>query len=375
MKLRPEEITSDPQVEDRAVRRRDRPLGGRHGPAGRRRHRPHLRARERRRDGDARARARRRRARVQPRGGRRRRRALRRVAARQRGRARAPLRPRRERSRRRGAARPRRRPARQPARRPGPDRDRRDAAARVQGAGRHRAAAGEGAAADRHQGDRLDDERRPRPARADHRRPLDRQDGDRDRHDPQPARPGREVLLRRGRPEGVDGRAGVRAAARGGRDGVHDDRLRAGARGRADQVDGAVRRLRDGRVLPLQGRARARDLRRPLEARRRVPAALAAAAPAAGTRGVPRRRLLPPLAAARARGEALRRARRRLADGAADHRDAGRRHRRVHPDERHLDHRRADLPPGRPLLLRRPPGGRTSAPRCRASARRRRRRR
>ena len=46
----------------------------------------------------------------------------------------------------------------------------------------------------------------------------------------------------------------------------------------------------------------------------------------------------------------------RLADGAADHRDAGRRHRRVHPDERHLDHRRADLPRVEPLLLRRPPG-------------------
>ena len=90
------------------------------------------------------------------------------------------------------------------------------------------APAGEGAAPDRDQGDRLDDERRPRPARADHRRPLDRQDRDRGRHDPEPARPEREVHLRRRRPEGLDGRAGVRAAARGGRDGVHDDRDRAG---------------------------------------------------------------------------------------------------------------------------------------------------
>ena len=80
-------------------------------------------------------------------------------------------------------------------------------------------------------------------------------------------------------------------------------------RGRADQVDGAVRRLRDGRVLPLQGRARADHLRRPDEAGRRVPAALAAAAPPAGPRGVPGRRLLPALAAARARLQALRRAR------------------------------------------------------------------
>ena len=80
------------------------------------------------------------------------------------------------------------------------------APARVEGAGRDRAPAGEGAAPDRDQGDRLDDERRPRPARADHRRPLDRQDGDRGRHDPEPARPGREVHLRRDRPEGLDGR-------------------------------------------------------------------------------------------------------------------------------------------------------------------------
>ena len=43
-------------------------------------------------------------------------------------------------------------------------------------------------------------------------------------------------------------------------------------------------------------------------------------------------------------------------DGAPDHRDAGRRHRRVHPDERHLDHRRPDLPRVEPLLLGRPAG-------------------
>ena len=37
-------------------------------------------------------------------------------------------------------------------------------------------------------------------------------------------------------------------------------------------------------------------------------------------------------------------------------RDAGRRHLGLHPDERHLDHRRADLPRERPLLLGGPPG-------------------
>ena len=41
---------------------------------------------------------------------------------------------------------------------------------------RHRAPAGQGAAADRHQGHRRDDPDRPRTARADHRRPPDRQD-------------------------------------------------------------------------------------------------------------------------------------------------------------------------------------------------------
>ena len=97
-------------------------------------------------------------------------------------------------------------------------------------------------------------------------------------------------------------------------------------------------------------------LRRSLQARGRVPAALAPAATPTGPRGLSRRRLLPPLAAARARLQALGRARRRLPDRAADRRDAGRRHRRLHPDERDLDHRRPDLPRGRPLLLGHPAG-------------------
>ena len=131
---------------------------------------------------------------------------------------------------------------------------------------------------------------------------------------------------------------------------------RARAGGRTDQVDGTVRRCRDGRVLPLRRQARARHLRRPLEARRLVSPAVAAAAAPAGPRGVPGRRLLPPLAPARAGVQAQRRARRRLADGAADHRDAGRRRLRLHPDERDLDHGRPDLPRVRPLLLGRSPG-------------------
>ena len=75
-----------------------------------------------------------------------------------------------------------------------------------------------------------------------------------------------------------------------------------------------------------------------------------------GREAYPGRRLLPPLAAARAGREALGRARRRLAHGPAGDRDPGRRHLGLHPDERHLDHRRPDLPRDRSVLLRRPAG-------------------
>ena len=116
-------------------------------------------------------------------------------------------------------------------------------------------------------------------------------------------------------------------------------------------------------------------LRRPDQARLRVPADVAAAAPPAGPRGLPGRRLLPALAPARARGQAQRRPRRRLADRAADHRDAGRRRVGLHPDQRHLDHRRADLPRARTSSTRACARPSTSASRCRAWAATRRSRR
>ncbi len=47
----------------------------------------------------------------------------------------------------------------------------------------------------------------------------------------------------------------------------------------------------------------------------------------------------------------------RLAHRAARHRDAGQRRLRLHPDQRHLHHRRPDLPRDRPLLPGHPPGG------------------
>ena len=89
----------------------------------------------------------------------------------------------------RGPARPRRRRARRPDRRQGSDRVDRAAPGRRQGAGHHPAPVGERADADRPEGDRRADPDRPRPARADHRRPPDRQDRDRDRllHQPEAA--------------------------------------------------------------------------------------------------------------------------------------------------------------------------------------------
>ena len=94
-----------------------------------------------------------------------------------------------------------------PDRRQGPDRVGHVAPPRGAGARHRRPPAGARAAADRHQGHRRDDARRPGSARAHHRRPQDRQDHGRDRHDPEPEGSGREVHLRRDRPEGLDGRA------------------------------------------------------------------------------------------------------------------------------------------------------------------------
>ncbi len=159
---------------------------------------------------------------------------------------------------RRGAARPDRRPARPPARRQGRRQHDRDPPGRVQGARRGRAPAGRHAGPDRAEGDRRDDPDRPRPARADHRRPPDRQVGDRDRHDHQQQGQGPDLRLRRGRPADVDRRPGRRDPRRERRARQHDHRRRARRRGGADQVHGAVRRLRDGRALPLQGQGHAR---------------------------------------------------------------------------------------------------------------------
>ena len=95
-------------------------------------------------------------------------------------------------------------------------------------------------------------------------------------------------------------RAGCADARRARRDGLHHRRRRHCLRARADAVPRSLRRDRDGRVLPRQRQARAGHLRRSLQARRLLPRDLAAAPPSARPRSVPRRRLLSPLASARA---------------------------------------------------------------------------
>ncbi len=154
----------------------------------------------------------------------------------------------------------------------------RDRAARAR---RRRSQPGQGADADRAQGDRRDGADRPRPARADHRRPPDRQDRGRGRRDHQPARSGRHLHLQRDRAEAVDGRAGGADARRRRRDGVHHRRRRLGVGSGAAALHQPVLGLHDGRVLPRQRPSRAVHLRRPLEARAGLPRDLAAAAPPA----------------------------------------------------------------------------------------------
>ena len=118
----------------------------------------------------------------------------------------------------------------------------------------------------------------------------------------------REALLRlrRHRPEALH-RGAVRQGAGGARRaGLLHRRRRHRLRSGADAVPGAVHRLHHGRVLPRQRHARRDRLRRPLQAGRRLPPDVAAAAPPARPRGLSRRRVLPALAPAGARRQAQR---------------------------------------------------------------------
>ena len=141
-------------------------------------------------------------------------------------------------------------------------------------------------------------------------------------------------------------------------------------------VHRAVRGLRHGRVLHVRGaQGHPRRVRRPLAAGQRLPAALAAPAPAPRARGVSRGRVLPPLAPPGARGAPVQRDGRRLPHRPSPDRDPGRGGLRLHPDERHLHHRRADLPPHRPVQRGHPARHRRRAVRVprRAATRRSRR--
>ena len=104
----------------------------------------------------------------------------------------------RRRSDRQGPSRPRRRRTRQSDRWQGPDRIYRAPPRRGEGAGHHSAQVGARAGADRPQGARRAGSDRPRPARADHRRPPDRQDRRRARHLHQPEG-GQQVAATRAR--------------------------------------------------------------------------------------------------------------------------------------------------------------------------------
>ena len=75
--------------------------------------------------------------------------------------------------------------------------------------------------ADRHQGHRRHDPHRPRPAGTDHRRPQDRQDRHLHRHDHQPKRLRREVLLRGHRAEGIHRGRADRGAPQARGHGLH----------------------------------------------------------------------------------------------------------------------------------------------------------
>ena len=181
-------------------------------------------------------------------------------------------------------------PLGKPDRRSRRDRERGPPCARAPGTRRDAPQVGARAARHRHQGDRRDDPDRPRPAPADHRRPLDRQVDDRDRHDHQPEavlgvrRPGQAgpLHLRRDRPEGLHHRRGAWCPRGGRRAGVHHDRGLPGLRLGGLQVPRAVHRLGHRPALDVRRQARADRLRRPDQAGRGLPRRVAAAAPPAG---------------------------------------------------------------------------------------------
>ena len=183
-----------------------------------------------------------------------------------------------------------------------------------------------------HQGRRRDDPHRRGPARADHRRPQDGQDRGRDRHDHQPeaptgapTTPSHCIYVAVGQKEStvagvveklkkhgaMDYTIVVNAAASDPAPMQYIAPYAGCAMGEHFMYSGrrvlVARRLSKRPPLP---QAVAAGLRRPVQAGRGVPPALAAAAPPARARGLPRRRVLPPQPPARAGHQAQRRQRR-----------------------------------------------------------------
>ena len=139
----------------------------------------------------------------------------------------------------------------------GPIQRRDDAPGRDDRPRHRRPAAGEGAAADGHQGHRRHDPHRPRPARADHRRPQDRQDRDRASTRSSTRRPRTSICVYVAIGQKESTVAGIVEDLRNARrDGLHDRRRGlVGARPAPLQYIAPVRRLRDGRVLHVHAQA------------------------------------------------------------------------------------------------------------------------
>ena len=222
---------------------------------------------------------------------------------------------------------------------------------------RRRSPAGARAAADRPQGHRRDDPDRPRPARADHRRPPDR------------ARPPSRSTRSSTRRTPASSASTTRSARSSRRSRRSCGRSRKPTRCTTPSSSPRRRPIRRrcstsrrtppariGEFFRDSGRHALcvyDDLSKHAQAYREISLLL---------RRPPGREAYPGdvfylhsrlLERAAKLNDELRR---RLADGAADHRDAGRRPLGLHPDQRHLDHRRPDLPRERPVPPGRPPG-------------------
>ena len=200
---------------------------------------------------------------------------------------------------------------------------------------------------------------RPRPARADHRRPRHRQDR-RSRSTRSSTSSDTDVIciyVAIGQKASTVAQVVRAAAAKRARWSTRSSSPRRAHEAAPIKWMAPFAGAAMGEHFLYNGKHALVHLRRPLEARRRLPPAVAAAAPPAGPRGVSR-------ATSSTSTRACSSARCKLNDElgggsltalpiietqAGD--VVG-----LHPDERDLDHRRADLPRVRPLLLGRPAG-------------------